>query len=797
MNDGYSASGLAAGEDQEAEPGELFKQGYAPPCGPQYLTSFSEFLTITNSHEPNDGSSKFLGQSCQFGYFLNDTSLSMAEIEANTSAWLAQSQTTQWPNAVGKASGDNGCIFGTQYMGPVDLPAFPNSVAIHQQEVERHSNPLVREEVGCDQPACLPQSSTDACSNRSHGQLELRSTPFEIGQAMQMVATHREPLYNLNITGISQSFVVTDAWQADMPIIYASDGFEELTGYHSREVIGRNCRFLQSRNGIVQAGAARQYMSSTSTCQLKEKIVMGREVQQVIMNFRKSGEDLVNLLTLIPIPWDESDGIRFWFGFQTDMSRSRPPLSVSLRPDGRSSLLCRRKALVRPCDDSATAEAGCNPGESVARDAEATDTPDGIDLASIGAGSQAVAMDQHLESKEFSNILEDLMNGGGKCNMFDTPAWNHALLENLDDLVQVLSPKGTIVYASPSWQRLGYSSALLLGTSVRTICHPSDITPVMRKLKNAQVGRKFDMVFRIRQQQGGYSWINNCGSTWNDGGRKWIVLAGRTMDMSTLSQGLLDQSGGLGDRDIWMKLSSPGLILSVFPTHPALGVSAEELVGTSVQDLISPSLPSDAPQLFGQLLCKVGGDNATSATVVIRSARGHNLHFDLTLHPGPTNGSAKPYFLLAHCRMAKSSRRKSPSSTLLFSRALPDHVLGGSGQSSTTDPTYERSCPQSLPPDDNLFAELEADRCGVWQYELHQLATENAALKLELQELQKLSKQRKRSRASGKPFRGCANCHTRQTPEWRRGPSGERDLCNSCGLRWSKSVRKHAANRPG
>jgi GATA zinc finger len=33
----------------------------------------------------------------------------------------------------------------------------------------------------------------------------------------------------------------------------------------------------------------------------------------------------------------------------------------------------------------------------------------------------------------------------------------------------------------------------------------------------------------------------------------------------------------------------------------------------------------------------------------------------------------------------------------------------------------------------------------------------------------------------------CANCHTRVTPKWRRGPSGRRDLCNSCGLRWAAS----------
>lgn len=36
----------------------------------------------------------------------------------------------------------------------------------------------------------------------------------------------------------------------------------------------------------------------------------------------------------------------------------------------------------------------------------------------------------------------------------------------------------------------------------------------------------------------------------------------------------------------------------------------------------------------------------------------------------------------------------------------------------------------------------------------------------------------------------CANCHTRVTPEWRRGFSEQRDLCNSCGLRWAKQTSR-------
>jgi len=33
----------------------------------------------------------------------------------------------------------------------------------------------------------------------------------------------------------------------------------------------------------------------------------------------------------------------------------------------------------------------------------------------------------------------------------------------------------------------------------------------------------------------------------------------------------------------------------------------------------------------------------------------------------------------------------------------------------------------------------------------------------------------------------CHNCKTKDTPEWRRGPSGAKTLCNACGIRWRLS----------
>ncbi|KAI8990820.1 hypothetical protein BDF20DRAFT_996821 [Mycotypha africana] len=38
----------------------------------------------------------------------------------------------------------------------------------------------------------------------------------------------------------------------------------------------------------------------------------------------------------------------------------------------------------------------------------------------------------------------------------------------------------------------------------------------------------------------------------------------------------------------------------------------------------------------------------------------------------------------------------------------------------------------------------------------------------------------------------CQNCGTSSSPEWRKGPSGHKTLCNACGLRYSRSLARQA-----
>jgi len=114
-----------------------------------------------------------------------------------------------------------------------------------------------------------------------------------------------------------------------MPIVYCSEPFLDLTGYKENEILGRNCRFLQlhyqaqqpiSKGMVPVQDAGRYDMNAEARAQLKQAFARGLEARVHLVNYRKSGEMFENILTTIPIAWDENkgEGKRYVVGFQAD-----------------------------------------------------------------------------------------------------------------------------------------------------------------------------------------------------------------------------------------------------------------------------------------------------------------------------------------------------------------------------------------------------------------------------------------------------------------------------------------------
>lgn len=622
------------------------------------------------------------------------------------------------------------------------------------------------------------------------------STGFDMLGALIRVANRKNPIINIGAVDLSCAFVVCDLRQPDCPIVYVSDVFERLTGYSRHEVLGRNCRFLQSPDGKIQAGELRRDTEDSKVYELKKAIDERTETQQAIINYRKGGQPFMNLLTMIPIPANDNDpNLSFVVGFQVDVV-ANPTSMDNDTTGGNYTMNYKQGTLPRYV---------WQPPQQVNRLNDASQTISRDDVTSVLA-----AYDNGSDPEQTRRM------------------WDKVLLENSDDVIHVLSLKGLFLYLSPSCRRtLEYDSSELIGTALSSICHPSDIVPVTRELKETSQGAAVNVVFRIRRKHSGYTWFESHGSLFVEQGkgRKCIVMVGRERPVYALARKDLMRSEGLGETELYSKLSTTGMFLCVSSNvRSLLDRMPEELIGTSIQALMRTESKSE----FGRALEKGRTGKVVSYKHAVLNKRGLVLQAETILYPGDASEGYKPTFFIAQTRFTKSTSRnvapatgvngttipgsnslvintinkqeiKSSSSNhhCSLSQASPttDIMTPGSSTTAALTITQPGGCglpigsqDEALASEDNIFEELKTTRCTSWQYELRQMERANRILAEELASLLSAKKKRKRRKGAGNAQRDCVNCHTKSTPEWRRGPSGERDLCNSCGLRYAKMV---------
>lgn len=105
--------------------------------------------------------------------------------------------------------------------------------------------------------------------------------------------------------------LLTDPRQPDNPIVFANRAFLAMTGYESREILGRNCRFLQG------PATDRDVVAT-----VREAIGQQREVSVELLNYRKDGTSFWNALSVSPV-YGHHGELMYFFSSQMDVSRRR------------------------------------------------------------------------------------------------------------------------------------------------------------------------------------------------------------------------------------------------------------------------------------------------------------------------------------------------------------------------------------------------------------------------------------------------------------------------------------------
>nr|AML78780.1 putative LOV domain-containing protein [Loropetalum chinense] len=147
------------------------------------------------------------------------------------------------------------------------------------------------------------------------------------------------------LSTFQQTFVVSDATKPDHPILYASAGFFKMTGYTSKEVVGRNCRFLQG------AGT-----DAEDVAKIREALQAGTSYCGRLLNYKKDGTPFWNLLTISPIK-DEDGKVLKFIGMQVEVSKhTEGSKDKMVRPNGLPESLIRYDARQKEMANNSVSE---------------------------------------------------------------------------------------------------------------------------------------------------------------------------------------------------------------------------------------------------------------------------------------------------------------------------------------------------------------------------------------------------------------------------------------------------------
>ncbi|GMI10812.1 hypothetical protein TrRE_jg12877 [Triparma retinervis] len=108
------------------------------------------------------------------------------------------------------------------------------------------------------------------------------------------------------------SFCISDPSLPDCPIVYASPGFCDVTGYDLAEALGRNCRFLQGPGTSLE-----------KVTKLRDHIRNGQDVSVTLLNYKKDGTPFWNSLFVASL-MDTSGNVVNHIGVLTEVAGPPP-----------------------------------------------------------------------------------------------------------------------------------------------------------------------------------------------------------------------------------------------------------------------------------------------------------------------------------------------------------------------------------------------------------------------------------------------------------------------------------------
>ena len=348
-------------------------------------------------------------------------------------------------------------------------------------------------------------------------------------------------------------------------------------------------------------GEKRRYTDGNAAHHLRKHIERGEETQVSLINYHKGGKPFINLVTCVPVSMDDSGQVSYFVGFQVDLVDQ--PAAILDKMQNGSYIVnysvvhgtIGRNPTVISFDPTVSTEATEDSAQQTAQVQVVQALP-----RREPAGTTLHQAREQARTDEPGELIDSVAAQGANALVNDSMKrqFMRLLVDESDDLIHVLSLKGALLYVSGASRRLlEYEPNELLGKTLSSFCHPSDIVSVQRELKDAGVAASptVNLVYRIRRKNSGYVWFEAQGRLHLEAGkgRKCVILSGRPREVPKMSWRDLEEEGGVGAGadEFWAKVCVDGIFLSATQSaQKMLGISDvySVLLGKGIADLSRP-----------------------------------------------------------------------------------------------------------------------------------------------------------------------------------------------------------------
>ncbi|PGH01824.1 hypothetical protein GX51_05004 [Blastomyces parvus] len=337
----------------------------------------------------------------------------------------------------------------------------------------------------------------------------------------------------------------------------------------------------------------------------------------------------------------------------------------------------------------------------------------------------------------------------------------NTILAGLRDLIQILDLSGILLSVSPCCKALtGYESEDLIGNVLFEFIHPDERSMVVKEFAHSiNTKTPFQCYYRFKKRDGTYLLLDAHGH----------IDSATNMEFSIIARPYLTKETQLLDSFLEHKIENERLTRRI----AELKREGEFQLHSDENKPANEQVTSMTPQAHRDLPNTPRFRPPTTVEFQFRPATVPAPEAPMLPNEPLTESSTDRFQPLttSHPQHNISQPAGFEGSTYLDDIELMTGLRYGAGERARGISTGD--------PDGTLF---QSDALSVGVFTAASSRRDGVAGG-------KGTAERKR-RSKPTETNSCTDCGTFSSPEWRKGPSGRKTLCNACGLRWAKQVKK-------